>query len=135
MRGVDEAMSGAARGAGSEGTSAPEPEVTCVVEADVAHVTVTGELAGAARRPLVRVMTDLLLGQSALHRVELELSGVSFMNSAGMAVLVQLHRLGQPRDVEVALVDPPPVVIRPLQLSGLWHRFRIEERGSGAREG
>jgi stage II sporulation protein AA (anti-sigma F factor antagonist) len=134
MRGVDEAMSGAARAAGSEGPSAPEPEVTCVVEADVAHVTVTGELTGAARRPLVRVMTDLLLGQSALRRVELELSGVSFMNSAGMAVLVQLQRLGQPRDVEVVLVDPPPGVIRPLQLSGLWHRFRIEERGSGAPE-
>jgi stage II sporulation protein AA (anti-sigma F factor antagonist) len=79
-------------------------------------------------------MTDLLLGQSALRRVELELSGVSFMNSAGMAVLVQLQRLGQPRDVEVVLVDPPPGVIRPLQLSGLWHRFRIQERGSGAPE-
>jgi anti-anti-sigma factor len=48
------------------------------------------------------------------------------MNSAGMAVLVQLQRLTAPRGIEVVLVDPPAAVVRPLQLSGLWHRFPIE---------
>jgi anti-anti-sigma factor len=94
---------------------------------------VAGELADAARRPLVRIMTDLLLDHPAPERVELDLSGVTFMNSAGMAVLVQLQRMSAPRGIEVVLVNPPVAVIRPLQLSGLWHRFPIE--GEVARPG
>ena len=68
-------------------------------------------------------MTDLLLGHQPLQRAELHLAGVSFMNSAGMAVLVQLQKMADPRRVVVVLVAPPAAVARPLQLSGLWHRF------------
>ncbi|HLM06560.1 MAG TPA: STAS domain-containing protein [Blastococcus sp.] len=102
-----------------------EPEVSSVVEGTVAVVTVTGELTEGARRPLVRVLTDVLLQRHDLAKVELRLAAVSFMNSAGMAVLVQVQRMAAPRGVEVALVDPPAVVLRPLQLNGLWHRFPI----------
>ncbi|WP_116450290.1 STAS domain-containing protein [Blastococcus litoris] len=104
----------------------PGPEVTHRVEDGIARLTVAGELTDSARRPLVRVLTDLLLGQPAPGRVELDLSEVSFMNSAGMAVLVQVQKLAAPRGIEVALVRPTPAVVRPLQLSGLWHRFPIE---------
>ena len=121
MRGVEERTSGA-------GGEAAGPEVTTLLDGDTARITVTGELSDAARRPLVRSLTDLLLGSHTLRRVELELAGVLFMNSAGMAVLVQMQRLGQPRNVPIVLVDPTPAVVRPLQLSGLWHRFAIEER-------
>jgi stage II sporulation protein AA (anti-sigma F factor antagonist) len=108
------------------GTPAPAgPEVTHVLDGDTARVTLTGELTDEARRPLVRVLTDLLLHQSALARVVLDVRAVSFMNSAGMAVLVQLQRMASPRGVEIALLDPQEGVIRPLQLSGLWHRFPI----------
>ena len=86
-------------------------------------VPVRGELTGAARRPLVRCLTDLLLEHEPLQRVELLLDGVTFMNSAGMAVLVQLQRMGAPRRVEIALVRPQAAVVRPLQMSGLWARF------------
>ena len=113
-----------------EETTSPEPSGEPAVEHRVndgtAHLTVTGELTDAARRPLVRVLTDLLLGQPAPARVELDLSAVTFMNSAGMAVLVQLQKLAAPRGIDVALVRPTPAVVRPLQLSGLWHRFPIE---------
>ena len=118
--------------------SGAEPEVTHRAEDGVARLTVAGELADAARRPLVRIMTDLLLDHPGPGRVELDLSGVTFMNSAGMAVLVQLQRMTAPRGIEVVLVHPPAAVIRPLQLSGLWHRFPIEGKvaqpGPGAGE-
>jgi anti-anti-sigma factor len=107
-----------------------EPQVTSVLRKDTAIVTVTGELTEPARRPLVRTMTDLLLGVPSLRRVELHLRAVPFMNSAGMAVLVQLQKLGQPRGVEIVLVNPPEAVTRPLQLAGLWHRFPMVEAGS-----
>jgi anti-anti-sigma factor len=112
---------------------AAEPGVTHVLQGDTARLTVTGELTDAARRPLVRVLTDLLLQhEHALARVVLDLRDVSFMNSAGMAVLVQLQRMAAPRGVEVALLDPPEGVLRPLQLSGLWRRFPlVDSSGDG----
>ncbi|MGK5112700.1 MULTISPECIES: STAS domain-containing protein [unclassified Geodermatophilus] len=107
--------------------SAGEPEVTTAQDGDVATVTVRGELTEEARRPLVRTMTDLLLARTDLRRVRLDTRGVTYLNSAGMAVLVQLQKLGQPRGVDLVLVDPPSTVARPLQLSGLWLRFAVEE--------
>ena len=108
-----------------------EPEVTHALDGDVASITLTGELTGAARRPLMRVLTDLLLQVQTLHRVELDLHGVGFMNSAGMAVLVQALRMTAPRAIELVLVRPPAEVVRPLQLSGLWHRFTSLDAPTG----
>jgi stage II sporulation protein AA (anti-sigma F factor antagonist) len=108
---------------GQEMTEHPAPVVELAVEAGTARLTVRGELAEAARRPVVRALTDLMLAHEPLRRVELLVDGVSFMNSAGMAVLVQVQRMAAPRGIEVVLVAPPAAVVRPLQLSGLWHRF------------
>lgn len=107
------------------GDEAAEPAVSTNVAGEVVTVVVEGELSEAARRPLVRTLTDLLLGGTPLQRVDLDLRGVGFMNSAGMAVLVQLQKMAAPRGVDVALVAPPAAVARPLQLTGLWHRFPI----------
>ena len=74
---------------------------------------------------------DQLLGHQPLQRAELHLAGVSFMNSAGMAVLVQLQKMADPRRVVVVLVSPPAAVARPLQLSGLWHRFEMVDVPEG----
>jgi anti-anti-sigma factor len=112
---------------------AAEPRVTHLLDGDTARLTVVGELTDAARRPLVRVLTELLLQhEHALSRVVLDVRDVSFMNSAGMAVLVQLQRMASPRGVEVALLDPPEGVLRPLQLSGLWRRFPVLDSADDA---
>ena len=125
-RSVEQSRNAAGTDARAEAVPRAEPQVTSELSGDTAVVTVEGELTEAARRPLVRVLTDLLLEVPGLRRVELHLSGVSFMNSAGTAVLVQLQRMAKPRGVEVALVSPTAAVVRPLQLTGLWHRFRVE---------
>ena len=96
-----------------------------VLDGDEAAITVVGELTEAARRPLVRTLTDLLLAVSTLRRVRLHLRGVTFMNSAGTGVLVQLQKMTKPRGVEIVLVAPPHIVVRPLQLTGLWTRFPV----------
>jgi stage II sporulation protein AA (anti-sigma F factor antagonist) len=119
----------------ADGTNHSEPTVEQAVEAGTARITVRGELTEAARRPLVRVLTELMLAHEPLHRIELFVAGVSFMNSAGMAVLVQVRRMAAPRGIEVVLVAPPPAVIRPLQLSGLWHRFPLVDVPDGLQPG
>ncbi len=117
--------------AGDHAHPSDGPQVTAALDGDVSRVTVSGELTEAARRPLVRVVTDQLLSLPTLRRLELHLGGVSFMNSAGMAVLIQLQRMTQPRAVTVALVEPPAAVARPLQLTGLWRRFEVVEGDAG----
>jgi anti-anti-sigma factor len=116
-----EGMTGA--GTPHDGEDTVEPAVTCVLDRDTARLTVTGELTEAARRPLVRVLTDLLLSEASLRRVELDLRAVTFLSSAGLSVLVQVQRLVAPRGIEPVLVAPSPAVTGPLLLSGLWHRF------------
>ena len=122
---VEETRSSAAPSPSGPGRRSSEPEVAHTLTGDVARMSLAGELTGAARRPLMRVLTDLLLQVHSLHRVELDLSGVTFMNSAGMAVLVQALRMTAPRAIELVLVGPTATVIRPLQMSGLWHRFTM----------
>ena len=102
-----------------------EPTVVHEVDGDTARLTVSGELTDVARRPLVRTLTDILLAEHSLQRVELRLADVGFMNSAGLAVLVQLQKLAAPRGIEMVLVEPTPPVSRSLQLTGLWHRFTV----------
>ena len=128
--GMEETTSSGAQQSGEE-KEPGGPEVRYVLDGDTARLTMRGELTDAARRPLVRILTDLLLSQPSLHRVEIDVRDVSFMNSAGMAVLVQAQRMTAPRGVELVLVDAPPEVIRPLQLSGLWHRFPVLQSAPG----
>ncbi|MQA34740.1 STAS domain-containing protein [Modestobacter roseus] len=128
------------------GTAAPSPETadgTPLSEADVhvttaqpdesrAQIRVAGELTEDSRRPLIRAMTDLMLNSPGLERVELELCDVTFMNSAGMSILVQLERMAEPRGIQVPLVLDSGTVARPLQVSGLWRRFTIIDRREGS---
>ena len=113
----------------NENLSVPQDDaaVSVRLDGDVATLTVAGELTEAARRPLVRAVTDLLLHQPTLRAVRLDLRAVDFMNSAGTGVLVQLQKLGAPRGVDVVLVAPPLAVVRPLQLTGLWTRFSVDD--------
>jgi anti-anti-sigma factor len=113
----------------NEHHSAPEtePAVSLRQDGDIVTLTVAGELTEGSRRPLIRAMTDLLLAQADLRAVRLDLRAVEFMNSAGTGVLVQLQKLGAPRGVDVVLVAPTPAVVRPLQLTGLWTRFHIDD--------
>ena len=109
------------------------PTVAVDLDGDTARLAVVGELTDAARRPLVREVTDLLLAQPILHRIDLDLRGVTFVNSAGVAVLVQVQKLAAPRAIDLVLVEPPAVVARPLQMTGLWHRFTVQESEADAR--
>jgi anti-anti-sigma factor len=105
--------------------------VTCTRDGQTARLEVVGELTDTARRPLVRELTELMLSGTPLKRVELDLCEVSFLNSAGIAALVQLQKMVQPRGIELALAVKTVAVTRPLQLSGLWHRFTVLDRREG----
>jgi anti-anti-sigma factor len=114
--------------AGGTPPAADSVTVTVTRDGDRARVEVEGEVTDTARRPLVREVTDLLLDKAPLKRIELDLCRVSFLNSAGITALVQLQKMVQPRAIELVVVVDDDVVVRPLQLSGLWRRFTIVDR-------
>jgi anti-anti-sigma factor len=100
---------------------------------DAVRVTVVGDFTAEARRPVIRVVTDLLLGEDPPRSVQLDLHRVTFLNSAGLSTVVQLHRMLEGRGAELELVVGTTIVARPLQLSGLWHRFHVrDERPPGS---
>ncbi|MEI4270287.1 STAS domain-containing protein [Klenkia sp. LSe6-5] len=112
----------------------PAPEVSVETTGPGAvRVTVVGDFTAEARRPVIRVVTDLLLGADPPQSVQLDLHRVTFLNSAGLSTVVQLHRMLEGRGAELELVVGTTVVARPLQLSGLWHRFHVrDERPPGS---
>ncbi len=112
----------------------PVPEVAVERTAPhAARVTVTGEFTAEARRPVIRTVTDLLLGEDPPSHLLLDLTPVTFLNSAGLSTVVQLHRMLEGRGSELELLVGSTAVARPLQLSGLWHRFHIrDERAPGS---
>jgi anti-anti-sigma factor len=127
----------AARGGQDGRMDEPAPAVdVTVTESDAEHaeIRVTGELTEGVRKPLVRTMTDLLLGAPHLRKVRLDCSAVTFLNSAGVSTLVQVQRMCQPRGIDLSLVVHGTAVSRPLQLSGLWTRFTIIERRDDAHD-
>ncbi len=114
------------------GTPVDEPTVTVLHPAPgTARIVVTGELTADARRPLIRAATDLLLGEDPPQRLQLDLHGVNFLNSAGLSTVVQVHRMLEGRGSELTLVVGTTAVARPLQLSGLWHRFHVLDERHG----
>lgn len=73
-----------------------------------------GDFAAAGRRAL-----------SESDAVELDLSGVTFMDTTGITVMVQLLRWASTRGASLTLVDVPTRVHRILELTGLLPTFDI----------
>ncbi|MEU4580135.1 STAS domain-containing protein [Nonomuraea sp. NPDC023979] len=63
--------------------------------------------------------------QGALHRstglLNLDLSGVSFCDAAGLSVVVGIRNQAGARDIVIALAAPRPHVAKVLQLADLDH--------------
>ena len=74
-----------------------------------------------------RDLVDFLVRLSALSEcpVEVDLSGVDFIDSSGLQALLTVHRLLLERDSALAIVNPSPCTRRLLELTGCTELFRI----------
>jgi anti-sigma B factor antagonist len=64
-------------------------------------------------------------------RLKVDLSGVEFLDSSGISVLIQGLKLAQERSIDYALLDPSPKVQAIIELSQL-HEFFTVETTAGA---
>jgi N-acetylglucosaminyldiphosphoundecaprenol N-acetyl-beta-D-mannosaminyltransferase len=87
--------------------------------ADGVALQLQGELTEStvdeAFKNCVAMLADLTTGK----KVTLDLSHVSFMDSAGIAVLVRLRKVVRAASLEMEIVKPSPAVTNTLQMSGL----------------
>jgi anti-sigma B factor antagonist len=92
-------------------------------QADYTVVMVSGEL-DIASAPVLREQLLGLLRPGA-SRIVIDLSGVTFCDASGLAVLVGASRRARLLDGVLRLAAPTPLVATVLRLTGLHSRFEI----------
>ena len=91
------------------------------VEGDRTRVTVRGEL-DAASAPDVHAA----IASSTGGDVELDMGGVTFIDSSGLASVIEGHLRLAPQGRRLVLVDRSPSVQRLLDLSGVSRQIDLE---------
>ncbi|MCV2487946.1 STAS domain-containing protein [Geodermatophilus sp. YIM 151500] len=86
-------------------------------------VTVVGEV-DTFTAPVLRTSLDTQLEQQPRELV-IDLSGVQFLGSAGLAVLVETQKAARARDIGLRLIATTRAVTRPLEVTGLIDLFTI----------
>jgi anti-anti-sigma factor len=89
----------------------------------------TIELLGAldlATRNMVLHTTRDAITQTEHGAVVLDVSGVTFIDSTGLAALIELYRFGTEHGVEVILRDPSPRVRQVLDLTAVAGYLTVE---------
>src|SRR3982751_5600814 len=113
----------------TENTEAPFDDVitlsTATGEDGTVTVTVVGEV-DTFTAPVLRSSLDGQLEQSPKELV-IDLSGVQFLGSAGLAVLVETQKAARSRDVGLRLIATTRAVTRPLEVTGLIDLFTIAD--------
>ena len=113
----------------TEGTEAPFDDVitlkTSTGDDGTVTVTVVGEV-DTFTAPVLRSALDTQLEQSP-NELVIDLSGVQFLGSAGLAVLVETQKSARSRDVGLRLIAATRAVTRPLEVTGLIDLFTIAD--------
>jgi anti-sigma B factor antagonist len=88
-------------------------------------VRVTGEVDSTTAPGLRDCLLDVI-GRSGSTTVEVDLSGVTFLDSAGLSALATAHRaaVAAGRDLRMRC-GTTRAVVRPLQITGLWTLFTV----------
>jgi len=93
----------------------------------VLTVSYTGELDQHVARSAIEQSEDLL-ALYPCHKLVLNLSGLSFMDSSGLAVVMHLHRTCTRAGRELVVSRTPPQPLRVFEAAGL-PRMILFERG------
>lgn len=90
---------------------------------NIAKYTLTGRLDGVTSAAHEAALREVLLG-GAPH-LEIDLSGLDYVSSAGLRVLLMTAKAVKSKGGAVALLAPRPPVLEVLRLSGFDKLFEI----------
>jgi anti-anti-sigma factor len=89
----------------------------------VGVLTVSGELDISTAGALKHALEELL--DARTERVEVDLSGVVFMDSSALSALVGAHERASKHNQRLALVRPSPACVKVLGITGLDRVFDL----------
>ena len=95
----------------------------------VVTVTVSGEV-DSTTAPGLRTCLLEVLDRPGTSTVEVDLRGVTFLDSAGLSALAMAHRAAVAADRVLQMrCGTTRAVVRPLQITGLWTVFSVVDAG------
>jgi len=83
------------------------------------YISVSGELDESASKR-ARETLDALIEQTEAKRVVIDLSGLTFMDSTGIGVLLGRFKKLRERQIPLSIANPSKAVDKLLNLSGLY---------------
>lgn len=100
------------------------------VEVDTAgdrpRVTVRGEVDVYTSPELKQAFESLLHGDAGAQTVVIDVSGLDFIDSTGLGVLVGALKRSRASGGDVVLTTPPPSIMKVFEITGLNSLFTIE---------
>lgn len=90
------------------------------------RLRVSGEIDVATAPSLLDSVLCAGLAHDAGHRVVVDLASVAFIDSSGLAALVEADRWLGNQEQELVIASPPALVVRLFELTGLDQILRID---------
>ena len=101
--------------------------IACSAESGTTRIVLRGDIDAALREQASAAMV-FLVGQEL--PVVLDTGRVSFIDSSGLAFLVQVYKVCEESALGLVLLDPPENLVDLLEMLGMGDRFTIERSGS-----
>jgi anti-sigma B factor antagonist len=89
------------------------------------QLVVTGEI-DSTTAPHVQARIERLLDAGA-RELTIDLTVVTFLDSAGLCALATMHRRASADGVRLRVLAASRAVVRPMQITGLWHLLGGEQ--------
>jgi anti-anti-sigma factor len=93
-------------------------------DAPVQRIAVAGEVDMLSAPAVQEAVVDVLHRRHP-RRIEIDLRGVTFLDSAGIRTLLICHDDAEQENCSLTVVDPHPRVYRVLQITGLLGHFAV----------
>jgi anti-anti-sigma factor len=100
--------------------------IDCSAHAGETVITLRGDIDAALREQASAAMV-FLVGRD--QPVVLDTGGVTFIDSSGLAFLVQVYKVCEESSLGLVLLDPPENLLDLLEMLGMGDRFTIERSG------
>ena len=95
-----------------------------------ARLNAAGEI-DSTSAPVLKDRLNGLLDAGA-GDITIDLTGVTFLDSAGLCVLAAAYRRSTAEHRRLRVLASSRAVMRPLQITGLWDLLQVEKTASGA---
>ena len=108
----------------SDSNSVDQHSISCDDVAGTTHVFLCGEIDAALRDQASEAMVFVV---AANRPVVVDVTDVTFIDSSGLAFLVQLHRLCGESDLDLELRNPSENILDLLEVLGMREEFTISQ--------